>query len=312
MLQGCAGFWLAMLPVPTTVISSLVSLCRGFLWKHPRVSWANVCVPQEEGGLGLHDFTTWNRCFMMKYLWHIMDRRESLWVRWVHHRYLSVIEPIDWEAQKKDSPLIKAIINAKDMVVSLEGREDDVEETLHSWCVDGRFKVALAFEALRPRKEVVDWAKEEWGAHNTPKHMFILWLAALGRLSTYDRLFFLDVDPGCRFCGVDLETHQHLFFECPYSKDVWREVRKRFKIPSRVASIGNALSWLRREARGNGCCAHARMCALSATVYYIWHARNAKVFDGNVIPRDALAKLIVSHVLRLLHDRFPVAMVEAI
>ena len=61
----------------------------------------------------------------------------------------------------------------------------------------------------------MSWAKEVWSTHNTPKHMFILWLATLGKLSTYDRLLFLDVDPGCRLCGDELETHDHLFFECP-------------------------------------------------------------------------------------------------
>lgn len=148
----------------------------------------------------------------MKHFLHIMDRLDSLWVRWIHHRYLSVVDPLEWEVQKEDSPLIKAILHARDLVVSLEGRVDSVEDTLLSRCKDGRFKVTKVYDAIRVRKPIVSWAKEVWASHNTPKDMFILWLAMLGKLSTYDQLFFLDVEPGCRQCAADLETHQHLFF----------------------------------------------------------------------------------------------------
>ena len=118
----------------------------------------------------------WNKCFMLKHFWHILDMRDSLWVRWVHHRYLGVVEPLDWVPHRRDSPLIKAILHARDLIEDLEGREMSTEETLSDWCKEGHFKVALAYEAIRGRRPVVSWAKEVWPAHNTPKHMFIIWL----------------------------------------------------------------------------------------------------------------------------------------
>ena len=312
MLQGVVAFWLSMLPIPVAVKTSVVALCRNFLWRKPKVRWVNICSPKKEGGLGLLDLGVWNCGFMLKHYWHIASRKDCLWVRWVHHRYLSVIDPFEWEPHRCDSPLIKAIIHARDVVDELENRNGSVEDTLEDWCVAGRFRVSKAYEAMREKRPRVSWAKQVWAPNNTPKHMFILWLANLGKLSTFDRLFFLDIESGCRLCGADLETHEHLFFECTYANAIWREVRARFMIHRGVNSLTSGLRWLRRHARGRGCLNRARVFALSASVYYIWHARNTCVFDNVIIPMADVARLVITHVCRLLHELFPYGEVAAL
>jgi len=312
VLQGSAGFWLAILPAPTTVLNSLVSICTKFLWRRPRVRWTHLCVPRKEGGLGFLDFKVWNECFMVKYFWHILERRDSLWVRWVHHRCIGLGNPLEWCAHSGDSPLIKAIVRARARVEGIEGRTLSIPDTLSGWCMGDKFKVSKAYEELRARRPEVWWFGVVWPAHNAPKHSFILWLATLGRLSTYDRLLFLDVDPGCRLCGAELETHEHLYFECPYAAEVWRLARAQFRIPTEAASIQSSLRWLHGLARGDSCLAKARVYALSAAVYQLWLARNSRVFDNNLIPVEVVARLIISRVYTLLHQRFPFREVLAI
>ena len=118
------------------------------------------------------------------------------------------------------------------------------------------------------------------------------------------RLHFLDVDPKCRFCDGERETHDHLFFRCSETGHIWREIRQRFRMPLTLTSIEEALSWLRTHARGLHCLDRARVYAVSTTIYYIWHARNARVFEGNDIPTAALVRLVLIHVYRLLYARF--------
>ncbi len=141
VLQGVEGFWLSVLPTPLAVRTSLIGICRRFLWRRPRVRWYNICVPRREGGLGLLDLEVWNHCFMLKHYWHIVSRRDSLWVRWVHHRYLGVVEPDMWVPHRRDSPLIKGILHGRDLVEEMDGRVLSVKETLEGWCKGGRFKV---------------------------------------------------------------------------------------------------------------------------------------------------------------------------
>ena len=269
-----------------------------------------VCKPQQEGGLGLIDIRTWNDAFMCKHLWRIKEKKEGLWVRWVHHRYLQVEEVETWEAHRRDSPLIKAIVEVKNKMLFLN---PNLNSLFVEWCDGERFKVKRAYEELRVKETKVHWYKEVWAKGCTPKHSFILWLATLGKLPTLDRLFFLDIDHGCRFCGEDfLETHEHLFFKCPYTKGIWRRTSERFLIPEGVDSLARGLRWLRRYKRKKGCEAKAKTFAFSAAIYFIWHARNAKIYEDNHIPEEVVARLIATHVFRLLHASFTLDDVEKI
>ena len=304
VLQGVEGFWLSILPVPRVVRDQVVAVCRNYLWRCPRVKWDVVCTPKAEGGLGLRNLDIWGKCFLLKHFWHIISMRDCLWVRWVHHRYLSVGEALSWVPHRRDSPFVKALLHARDELVLEEDFDGDVEDLLLEWCREGKFSVAAAYDAIREKRPIVRWAKEIWAHDNTPRHVFILWLAQRGRLPTYDRLWFLDVEHSCRLCGADLETHDHLFFECSYVAAVWSEVRARFLIPSRIGSIGECLAWLECSARGKECLDKARVFALSSTTYYVWHARNSMAFEDNRIPEEALAKIIITHVFRLLHHLF--------
>lgn len=60
VLQGLFLFWLSALPVPVSVLDQANSIYLHFLWAYSNsgnnmalVSWKQVCLPREEGGLGL-------------------------------------------------------------------------------------------------------------------------------------------------------------------------------------------------------------------------------------------------------------------
>lgn len=165
--------------------------------------------------------------------------------------------------------------------------------------------MAEVYNAMREHEPRVDWGVVVWDKRNTPKHFFILWMAVLGKLSTYDRMFFLDVDTNCRLCRDNLETHEHLFFDCSFTKAIWETIRLRFGLPSNLTSIEQTTRWLSRNAKDKSCASRARIFAFSATIYYVWHARNAKALDGNSIPSEGIIRLILAHVFRLLYSIFP-------
>ncbi|GJS40876.1 RNA-directed DNA polymerase, eukaryota, reverse transcriptase zinc-binding domain protein [Tanacetum coccineum] len=56
-------------------------------WKNKwkvKVAWKQVCMPKEEGGLGIKSLKKWNEVLLIKQLWKIIDKKESLWVKWVN------------------------------------------------------------------------------------------------------------------------------------------------------------------------------------------------------------------------------------
>ena len=56
--------------------------------KAPYVSWHNTCLKKSKGGIGIKDFEAWNKVLTAKLVWAIAMKKDLLWVKWVHGRYL--------------------------------------------------------------------------------------------------------------------------------------------------------------------------------------------------------------------------------
>ncbi|GKU98807.1 hypothetical protein SLEP1_g11756 [Rubroshorea leprosula] len=67
ILQSITNFWCSIFILPKRVIKSVEGICNAFLWKGraadargAKVTWATVCQPKMEGGLGLKPLHNWN------------------------------------------------------------------------------------------------------------------------------------------------------------------------------------------------------------------------------------------------------------
>nr|GFA58390.1 hypothetical protein [Tanacetum cinerariifolium] len=49
-----------------------------------KVAWEFVCLPRDEGGLGLRRLDCFNKALIVSHLWKLISMKESLWVKWVH------------------------------------------------------------------------------------------------------------------------------------------------------------------------------------------------------------------------------------
>lgn len=81
-------YWSSVFILPKSIIKDIEKLIRGFLWCQgdlkqgkAKVSWKKVCLPKEEGGLGLRRLSVWNKFLMATHIWKILSHKESLWVK---------------------------------------------------------------------------------------------------------------------------------------------------------------------------------------------------------------------------------------
>jgi hypothetical protein len=87
-------FWSSVFILPKAVILLLEQKLNRFLWcgkdvkARAKVSWAKVCVPRREGGLGLKRIEVWNKAAMLRHIWNLFSRAGSLWVAWVKENWL--------------------------------------------------------------------------------------------------------------------------------------------------------------------------------------------------------------------------------
>ncbi|XP_022860183.1 uncharacterized protein LOC111380779 [Olea europaea var. sylvestris] len=118
VLQGVECFWLSIFPIPATVTSKIISLCRRFLWgsKKSLVAWNQICLPKHEGGLGFRDIKSWNAALLSKTLCNIHSKKDCLWIKWINEVHLRGSDIWKYKVRKGDSPLLKRLLEIRDTV----------------------------------------------------------------------------------------------------------------------------------------------------------------------------------------------------
>ena len=131
-------------------------------------------------------------------------------------------------------------------------RQDQVDTLV--WKYDGEcydFSVKHAWNATRDRGEEVNWAYLVWSKYTIPRHTTHLWLVMRRRLLTQDRMrqwhVGNEVDLAllrCPLCKGQQDSHEHLFFECPFSVQVWNLVMDVAGMRGISSKWSDIVAWL--------------------------------------------------------------------
>ncbi|KAJ9535325.1 hypothetical protein OSB04_un001567 [Centaurea solstitialis] len=141
------------------------------------------------------------------------------------------------------------------------------------------FTIREAWKSLSGVHPSVHWTKYVWFKGHIPKHGFCVWTACHGRLPTQDRIALWKHDPPdllCVFCGLCIESHDHIFFSCSFTHEVWRRIKREVGLHGFPEIWSDIVQFL-NDNRGPKKLIHK--LALSGTVYFIWRERNRRVFN---------------------------------
>ena len=90
VLYSIQTYWCTMVIIPKFTCSKIEQIFSGFLWsgkdvnaRRAKVGWKSLCMPKEEGGLGLRRIKDLNDATIMKHIWNLFYRNDSIWVAWV-------------------------------------------------------------------------------------------------------------------------------------------------------------------------------------------------------------------------------------
>ncbi|XP_074337140.1 uncharacterized protein LOC141674313 [Apium graveolens] len=98
------GFWCSHFILPSVLHRNIQSMLTKFLWKGninqkggAKVAWDDICLPKEEGGLGLKNMVHWNKARMIHHLLKVIIKSPTLWATWVNrtvlkHKYFWIIK----------------------------------------------------------------------------------------------------------------------------------------------------------------------------------------------------------------------------
>lgn len=175
-------------------------------------------------------------------------------------------------------------------IIALKGRGLNQEDDLRMWKKENgsyisEFLTSQTWGIIREKRQKVLWSKGVWFPEATPKFSFVTWLAIHNRLATGDRI--LKWNPQavstCWLCKTALETRDHLFFECEYSKAVWRGLIKDLAGDERNCNWPQILQMLNMGLHERVVTFLWRYC-FQATIYAIWQERNIRRVGDAALP----------------------------
>ncbi|XP_074265799.1 uncharacterized protein LOC141588246 [Silene latifolia] len=150
---------------------------------------------------------------------------------------------------------------------------------------------ALGYKWLQPHDAVCEWYPWSLNAWAVPKHGFISWLVGHNRLLTQDRLLGMKIIQSncCYLCGIQQETHTHLFFKCVYSRRSCKLVSDWYAEP---LPDEDCINWWCRKRYRNLSKKKTVGAILAGLIYHIWMARNKCRIDQVLLRPEKLVQLV--------------------
>ncbi|XP_057251814.1 uncharacterized protein LOC130591883 [Beta vulgaris subsp. vulgaris] len=273
VLLSIQVYWAQMFVLPKKVIHEIQMVCRAYLWtgnyfssRGGYVAWEKVCRPKNAGGLGVRNLECWKRLLWGDLL-GLGNQKRYLWIKWVNELYVKNENWWDYKPNQGCSWYWKKICEVKD---ELKGKlSEAVLQNMNEYSVKSIYTI-LTGEFTK-----IHWDKYVWERMIIPKHRFFLWLIQLDRLQTTKRLHDMGVatNDQCLICGMHVKTQKHLFFECNYSKTIFRRIAIWMGIQLSNMTMHSIIQWISR-------CSEPKFkkqvyaMVLGAVVYHIWRSRN--------------------------------------
>ena len=94
VLTSIPIYFLSFFRVPKKVENKLVRIQRKFLWdgaseqnKIAWIRWETVCLPKEDGGLGVKVIWSFNTTLLGKWKWKLFQNQGEMWARVLESKY---------------------------------------------------------------------------------------------------------------------------------------------------------------------------------------------------------------------------------
>ncbi|KAK9697730.1 hypothetical protein RND81_08G057100 [Saponaria officinalis] len=147
VIFGLNSYWCSSVLLSKLVVNQINKLCRNFFWssdnRHKIVfkSWSSMCLPRDERGFDIREIFAWNKALLAKLIWNLDQKKEGIWVSWVHCYYFHRSNFWDVIPIDAHSDSFRSLLKVRDTCTAALGNSQNVQG----------FSVSRAYELFRSR-----------------------------------------------------------------------------------------------------------------------------------------------------------------
>ncbi|XP_022032420.1 uncharacterized protein LOC110933509 [Helianthus annuus] len=173
---------------------------------------------------------------------------------------------------------------------------------------DGDYSATILWDDVRSVQNEVPWAGLVWFSRSIPRQSFFMWLLVNKKLKTQD-IMSLWQSLGdtnfnlmcCSLCTSGPESHDHLFFECPFAEQVWDGVKGRAGMEMVQNKWDSIFDHLLQVSNSRNARHVIGKLVVAAAAYFVWQERNQRLFSPKRTA-DQLVEVILTTVGIKLHS----------
>ncbi|XP_010675064.1 uncharacterized protein LOC104891114 [Beta vulgaris subsp. vulgaris] len=167
----------------------------------------------------------------------------------------------------------------------LESREIFQDLQITHMLQNQEFSIKNLYKLMQGEHDHVHWKRIICNNKASPKSLFVTWLILHGRLATKDRLCSWGIinDDIFPLCNEASESISHLFFACPFSREIWKTCQQQLKEVVNLRSLSDEVNIVALKSKTNGSKARLYCMMFVEAMYQIWLQRNAKVYGGLIL-----------------------------
>ncbi|XP_074297646.1 uncharacterized protein LOC141628394 [Silene latifolia] len=162
-------YWARIYLLPKGIIQKVDSICRNYLWsgkegyhRVPAVSWERCCQSKLYGGLGINNSHVWNIASIGKYSWWVSNKKDSLWVKWIHHLYVKQQDWWNYSPNINSSWVWRQICKVKDKLKTCLDYQ--------TWLLSP-YSTQKTYDCLMGTREKARWIPFVWN-RESQQHLF--------------------------------------------------------------------------------------------------------------------------------------------
>ena len=84
----------------------------------------------------------------------------------------------------------------------------------------------------------------------------------------------------CVLCKQGTESRNHMFFNCAYSNQIWKEILELCGLRRVVYGWEEELNWAHKNLKGKSLLSIILRSAWSAYIYFVWKERNSRLYNS--------------------------------